>query len=93
MSRWGYGAQGQPLPAPPAPRSGRQLERYLGLERYLESRLRPSQLWRALRRDKIDVRIEGARSYPEGVAHLKPRRWDVLLGFSPITSMEALDDS
>ena len=69
----------------------RRLERYLGLERYLESRLRPSQLWRALRGDKIDVRIEGARSYPEAVAHLKARRWDVLLGFSPVVSMEALD--
>ena len=69
----------------------RRLERYLGLERYLESRLRPSQLWRALRGDKIDVRIEGARSYPEAVAHLKARRWDVLLGFSPVVSMEAMD--
>lgn len=69
----------------------RRLERYLALERYLESRLRPSQLWRALRGDKIDVRIEGARSYPEAVAHLKARHWDVLLGFSPVVSMEALD--
>jgi ABC-type phosphate/phosphonate transport system substrate-binding protein len=69
----------------------RRLERYLGLERYLESRLRPSQLWRALLGDKIDVRIEGVRSYPEAVAHLKARRWDVLLGFSPVVSMEALD--
>ena len=69
----------------------RRLERYLGLERYLESRLRPSQLWRALRGDKIDVRIEGARSYPEAVAQLKARSWDVLLGFSPVVSMEALD--
>lgn len=69
----------------------RRLERYLTLERYLESRLRPAQLWRALRGDKIDVRIEGARSYPEAVAHLNARRWDVLLGFSPVVSMEALD--
>jgi hypothetical protein len=44
-----------------------------------------------LRGDKIDVRIEGARSYPEAVAQLKARSWDVLLGFSPVVSMEALD--
>lgn len=68
----------------------RRLERYLPLERYLEGHLRPEQLWRALRGEKIDVRIEGARSYPEAVSHLKARRWDVLLGFSPVVSMEAL---
>ena len=68
----------------------RRLERYLGLEQYLESRLRPAHFWRALRGDKIDVRIVGARSYPEAVSNLKARRWDVLLGFSPVVSMEAL---
>ncbi|MDM7953254.1 MAG: PhnD/SsuA/transferrin family substrate-binding protein [Cyanobium sp. CZS 25K] len=69
----------------------RRLERYLPLERYLESRLRPAALWRALRGEKIDVRIEGAESYPEAVSHLRARRWDVLLGFSPVVSMESLD--
>ncbi len=69
----------------------RRLERYLPLEQYLEGRLRPAQLWRALRGEKIDVRIEGARSYPEAVSNLKARRWDVLLGFSPVVSMEALN--
>ena len=68
----------------------RRLERYLPLEQHLESRLRPAQLLRALRGEKIDVRIEGARSYPEAVAHLRARRWDVLLGFSPVVSMEAV---
>ena len=68
----------------------RRLERYLPLERYLEGHLRPEQLWRALRGEKIDVRIEGTRSYPEAVSHLISRRWDVVLGFSPVVSMEAL---
>lgn len=68
----------------------RRLERYLPLEQHLEARLRPAQLLRALRGEKIDVRIEGARSYPEAVAHLRARRWDVLLGFSPVVSMEAV---
>ena len=67
----------------------RRLERYLPLEQHLEGRLRPSQFLRALRGEKIDVRIEGARSYPEAVAHLRARRWDVLLGFSPVVSMPA----
>ena len=69
----------------------RRLERYLPLEQYLEGRLRPGQLWRALRGEKIDVRIEGARSYPEAVANLRAHRWDVLLGFSPVVSMEAVN--
>lgn len=68
----------------------RRLERYLPLEQHLEGRLRPAQFLRALRGEKIDVRIEGARSYPEAVAHLRARRWDVLLGFSPVVSMEAV---
>lgn len=69
----------------------RRLERYLPLEQHLEARLRPAQFLRALRGEKIDVRIEGARSYPEAVARLRARRWDVLLGFSPVVSMEAMD--
>lgn len=69
----------------------RRLERYLPLEQHLETRLRPAQFLRALRGEKIDIRIEGARSYPEAVAHLRARRWDVLLGFSPVVSMEAMD--
>ena len=68
----------------------RRLERYAPLEQDLEARLRPAQFWRALRGETIDVRIEGARSYPEAVAHLRARRWDVLLGFSPVVSMEAV---
>ena len=69
----------------------RRLERYLPLEQHLESHLRPAQIWRAIRGEKIDVRIEGARSYPEAVANLRARRWDVLLGFSPVVSMEAVN--
>lgn len=68
----------------------RRLERYLPLEQHLEARLRPARILRALRGERIDVRIEGARSYPEAVAHLRARRWDVLLGFSPVVSMEAV---
>lgn len=68
----------------------RRLERYRPLERDLETRLRPAQLWRALRGERIDVRIEGARSYPEAVAQLRAHRWDVLLGFSPVVSLEAV---
>ena len=68
----------------------RRLERYLPLEQHLEARLRPAQLLPALRGERIDVRIEGARSYPEAVAHLRARHWDVLLGFSPVVSMEAV---
>lgn len=68
----------------------RRLERYQPLEQHLEARLRPAQLLRALRGERIDVRLEGARSYPEAVAHLRDRRWDVLLGFSPVVSMEAV---
>lgn len=67
-----------------------RLERYLPLEQHLETRLRPAQLLRALQGERIDVRIEGARSYPQAVAHLRARRWDVLLGFSPVVSMEAV---
>lgn len=67
----------------------RRLERYLPLEKDLESRLRPANLWHAIRGDKIDVRVEGARSYPEAVASLRAKQWDVLLGFSPVVSMEA----
>lgn len=69
----------------------RRLERYLPLERYLETHLRPAQPWRAMRGEKIDVRIEGARSYTEAISHLRARRWDVLLGFSPVVSMEAVN--
>ena len=69
----------------------RRLERYLPLERYLETHLRPAQPWRALLGEKIDVRIEGARSYTEAISHLRARRWDVLLGFSPVVSMEAVN--
>jgi ABC-type phosphate/phosphonate transport system substrate-binding protein len=68
----------------------KRLERYLPLEQHLEARLRPSQFFRALRGEKIDVRISGARSYPEAVAYLRARQWDVLLGFSPVVSMEAV---
>ena len=68
----------------------RRLELYLPLEQHLEARLRPAQPLQALRGERIDVRIEGARSYPEAVAHLRARRWDVLLGFSPVVSMEAV---
>ena len=68
----------------------RRLERYLPLEEYLEAHLRPAQILRALRGERIDVRIEGARSYPEAVAALRARSWDVLLGFSPVVSMEAV---
>ena len=49
----------------------RRLERYLPLEQYLEAQLRPAQFWRALRGDKVDVRIEGARSYPECSATIR----------------------
>ncbi|MFM7086805.1 MAG: PhnD/SsuA/transferrin family substrate-binding protein [Cyanobium sp.] len=68
----------------------RRLERYFPLEPYLEARLRPAGLWQALRGDRIDVRLEAARSYPEAIAHLREQRWDVVLGFSPVVSMEAL---
>ena len=68
----------------------RRLERYLPLEQHLEARLRPAQLLRALLGERIDVRLEAARSYPEAVAHLRARRWDVLLGFSPVVSLEAV---
>ncbi len=67
-----------------------RLERYLPLEQFLEARLRPTPIWRAFRGEKINVRIEGARSYPEAVANLRARRWDVLLGFSPVVSMEGV---
>lgn len=69
----------------------RRLDRYRLLEKYLQLRLRPAQFLRALRGDKIAVRVEGARSYPEAVAHLRARRWDVLFGFSPVVSMESVD--
>lgn len=69
----------------------KRLERYLPLERYLETRLRPANLMSAIRGDRIDVRVEVARSYPEAVANLRARRWDVLLGFSPVVSMEAVN--
>lgn len=68
----------------------RRVERYFPLEQHLEAQLRPAQLLRSLRGERIDVRIEAARSYPEAVAHLRARRWDVLLGFSPVVSMEAV---
>ena len=68
----------------------RRLDRYLPLVKYLEARLRPAQLLRALRGERIDVRLEGSRSYPEAVAQLRARSWDVLLGFSPVVSMEAV---
>ncbi len=68
-----------------------RLDRYRPLEQHLESKLRPAQFLRALRGDKIAVRVEGARSYPEAVAHLRARRWDVLLGFSPVVSMESIN--
>jgi ABC-type phosphate/phosphonate transport system substrate-binding protein len=68
----------------------RRVERYLALEQHLEAELRPNHILRALMGDKVNVRIEGARSYPEAVAHLRARRWDVLLGFSPVVSMEAI---
>jgi serine/threonine-protein kinase len=68
----------------------RRLERYMPLEQHLEARLRPAQLLQALLGERIDVRIESSRSYPEAVAHLRARRWDVLLGFSPVVSMEAV---
>ena len=69
----------------------RRLERYRPLEQHLEARLRPAQLLRALRGERIDVRIEAARSYPEAVAQLRARRWDAVLGFSPVVSMEAVN--
>ena len=69
-----------------------RVERYLALEQYLESELRPNHFLRALAGGKVNVRIEGARSYPEAVAHLRARRWDVLLGFSPVVSMEAVQE-
>jgi len=68
----------------------RRMELYQPLEQHLEARLRPAQLLRALRGERIDVRLEAARSYPEAVAHLRARRWDVVLGFSPVVSMEAV---
>jgi serine/threonine-protein kinase len=68
-----------------------RLDRYRPLEQHLESKLRPAQVLRALRGERVDVRVEGARSYPEAVAHLRARRWDVLLGFSPVVSMESIN--
>jgi ABC-type phosphate/phosphonate transport system substrate-binding protein len=68
----------------------RRLERYKPLQQHLAAQLRPTQIQRALRGERIDVRFEGARSYSEAVAHLRARRWDVLLGFSPVVSMEAI---
>jgi serine/threonine-protein kinase len=68
----------------------RRLERYLPLEQFLEARLRPAQPLRALLGERIDVRVESSRSYPEAVANLRAKRWDVLLGFSPVVSMEAV---
>ncbi len=68
-----------------------RLDRYRSLEQHLESKLRPAQFLRALRGEKVAVRVEAARSYPEAVAHLRARRWDVLLGFSPVVSMESIN--
>lgn len=68
----------------------RRLQRYLPLEQFMEASLRPAQFWDAVKGKKIDVRMEGARSYPEAVANLRAGRWDVLLGFSPVVSLEAV---
>ena len=68
----------------------RRLERYLPLEQYLEASLRPAQIPNALLGRVINVRIEGARSYQEAIANLRERRWDVVMGFSPVVSMEAI---
>lgn len=68
-----------------------RLTRYRSLEQHLQSRLRPASILRALRGDKVAVRLEGARSYPEAVANLRARRWDVLMGFSPVVSMESIE--
>lgn len=68
-----------------------RLERYLPLEQYLEISLRPAQLSRALLGGAINVRVERARSYQEAIAHLREHRWDVVMGFSPVVSMEAIN--
>jgi hypothetical protein len=68
-----------------------RLDRYRPLEELLESKLRPAQFLRALWGERFVVRVEGARSYPEAVAHLRARRWDVLLSFSPVVSMESIN--
>ena len=67
------------------------LDKYSGLKRELSSRLRVDNFWRHWLGHRIDVRLETTKSYPEAIARLRERKWDVAFGFSPVVSMYMLD--
>ena len=68
-----------------------RLERYQPVAEALEQRLRLANPLLDLLGQRVDVRVETAASYPEAISRLRAHRWDVLLGFSPVVSMEALE--
>jgi ABC-type phosphate/phosphonate transport system substrate-binding protein len=68
-----------------------RLERYQPVAEALEQRLRLANPLLDLLGQRVDVRVETAASYPEAISWLHRHHWDVLLGFSPVVSMEALE--
>ena len=62
-------------------------EKYTRLKRELSQRLRVANIIDYWCGKKIDVRLENASSYPEAMAKIRERKWDIALGFSPVVSM------
>jgi len=69
----------------------RSLKKYIALENELEKRLRPDKFTDYLFRKQIDVSLENAGSYPKAISSLQELKWDIVMAYSPIVSIAALE--
>nr|WP_272947994.1 PhnD/SsuA/transferrin family substrate-binding protein [Synechococcus elongatus] len=68
-----------------------RLDGYEDLAVALEQRLIPDNFLAYLLGKNIDVELQTDRSYPLAVSRLRSRQWDVVFGYSPVVSMQALE--
>lgn len=68
-----------------------RLDGYEDLADALEQRLIPDNFIAYLLGKKVDIELQTDRSYPLSVSRLRSRQWDVVFGYSPVVSMQALE--
>jgi serine/threonine-protein kinase len=65
--------------------------KYEPLKNALESKLVPNGFIDYLLWKRIDVSVESADSYPKSITQLQALNWDIVMAYSPVVSMAALD--
>ncbi|QFZ92229.2 PhnD/SsuA/transferrin family substrate-binding protein [Synechococcus elongatus] len=68
-----------------------RLDGYEDLTEALEQRLIPDNFIAYLLGKSIDIELQTDRSYPLAVSRLRSRQWDIVFGYSPVVSMQALE--